>query len=168
MIDKEKREIMKLEPNVTYVVTKPSDDGSFRLGEHIILKDDGRIWIGEDLVEPEGIPIAVVGLEVEIYNADYRTREAYRNANNTYIFFKGSEYGMNAFLIRASSFDDAKVVFEEFRSFPDNPILQDHASTEFAHADQIETIQITDQSNEEWFVTELPDSRSGVLWQGWS
>lgn len=65
---------MELKPNVVYVVTKASDDGSFRLNEHIILKEDGRIWIGEDLVEAEGIPIATVGLEVVTYDSHYREK----------------------------------------------------------------------------------------------
>lgn len=60
---------MKLIPNVVYRVTKGSDDGSFRKGEKIILKDDGRIWIGEDLVEPESIPIAIIGMKVKEINS---------------------------------------------------------------------------------------------------
>ena len=65
---------MELKPNVVYVVTKASDDGSFRLNEHIILKEDGRIWIGEDLVEAEDIPIAIAGLEAIPYDSHYRER----------------------------------------------------------------------------------------------
>jgi hypothetical protein len=58
-----------MKPNTQYIVTKPSNDGSFLLGDKIVLKDDGRIWIGDDYVEPEDISTAIVGMEYKLTTA---------------------------------------------------------------------------------------------------
>lgn len=58
---------MNLDQDVEYIVTKPSDDGTFLSGDKIVLKKDGRIWIGQDFVEPKDVPIAVEGMECDTF-----------------------------------------------------------------------------------------------------
>lgn len=53
-------------PNTQYIVTKPSDDKSFFLGDIIVLKDDGRIWIGDDYIESKDISAAITGMEYKL------------------------------------------------------------------------------------------------------
>lgn len=70
---------MKLKPNIVYRVIKGSNDGSFHKGEKIILKDDGCIWIGEDVVEPAGIAKAIIGMKVKEINS---VKNEFSNAKN--------------------------------------------------------------------------------------
>lgn len=58
---------MKLVQDVEYIVTKPSNDGTFRLGDKIALKADGRVWIGDDYVEPSDVAVAVEGMECDTF-----------------------------------------------------------------------------------------------------
>ena len=53
-------------PNTQYIVTKPSNDGSFLFGDKFVLKDDGRIWIGDDYIDFEDISLAIIGMEYEL------------------------------------------------------------------------------------------------------
>lgn len=53
-------------PNTQYIVTKPSNDGSFLFGDKFVLKDDGRIWIGDDYIDFEDISSAIIGMEYEL------------------------------------------------------------------------------------------------------
>jgi hypothetical protein len=54
---------------VKYVVTKPSDDGTFKLGDHIHIYDDGDVgcveasgWVSVE----DGAQEALIGCEVEL------------------------------------------------------------------------------------------------------
>ena len=55
-----------MKPGTRYVVTKPSDDGTFTVGEHVKINSDGAISCNEGWVEPSDVAEAVVGMEVEI------------------------------------------------------------------------------------------------------
>lgn len=53
---------------VHYIVTKKSQDGSFRKGDHVRLLDDGSIICDEAQGWMEGAdaPYATIGMEVEV------------------------------------------------------------------------------------------------------
>jgi len=53
---------------VVYLVTKESDDGTFLVGDHISLNDDGSINCREagGWVEAEDAVTAVIGMEVQV------------------------------------------------------------------------------------------------------
>jgi hypothetical protein len=51
-----------------YIVTKASDDGTFEVGDHIRLLDDGKLLCQEACgwICPEEVEIATKGMEVQI------------------------------------------------------------------------------------------------------
>ena len=55
-------------PKTRYVVTKASDDGTFELGDHITLLDDGAVSCHEanGWVEPPEVKDALKGCEFEV------------------------------------------------------------------------------------------------------
>jgi len=57
-----------MEKGVIYIVTKSSDDGSFEIGDHISLLDDGAILCKESggWIDPDDILEATKGMETEI------------------------------------------------------------------------------------------------------
>ena len=56
-----------MEPYVPYVVTKKSNDGTFRVGDHIRLVGDGAIVCREaqGWVDAQHVKDAVIGMEYE-------------------------------------------------------------------------------------------------------
>ena len=57
---------MNIEPNIEYVVTKSSNRW-FTVGEVIVLKNDGCIYIDKDVIEPEEVETAMQGMECRPY-----------------------------------------------------------------------------------------------------
>ena len=57
---------MTFTPNALYLVTKSSDNNSFRMGELITLRADGCLWAGTEFVEPAEIESATQGMEIEL------------------------------------------------------------------------------------------------------
>lgn len=59
---------MQLKTNIQYIVTKPSNDGTFRVGDHIKLLSDGAILCKEAMgwIDKDDVPVAIEGMEFEI------------------------------------------------------------------------------------------------------
>ena len=63
-----KTETMTMDIGKRYVVTKPSDDGTFEVGDHIYMTSDGAI----SCIEAQGwidacdVPEAIRGMDIEI------------------------------------------------------------------------------------------------------
>lgn len=57
-----------MQPDICYVVTKPSDDGTFEIGDHLWLLDDGGIVCSEagGWISPDDVNTAMIGVEYEI------------------------------------------------------------------------------------------------------
>jgi len=56
-----------MKPGIRYIVTKGSDDGTFRAGEHIWLNKDGTVSCREAMgwIEAEHVSEAMAGVEYE-------------------------------------------------------------------------------------------------------
>lgn len=56
-----------MKPGMRYIVTKASDDGTFQVGDHILIEQDGSISCQEahGWVEKEYIQEAMQGIEYE-------------------------------------------------------------------------------------------------------
>jgi len=59
---------IKMIPGIRYIVTKPSDDGTFELNDHIGMNDDGSIMISETggWLTADAVEEATKGMEVVI------------------------------------------------------------------------------------------------------
>jgi hypothetical protein len=70
---------MEMLPNIRYVVTKTSDDGTFEVGDHIKLLENGEIACIEakGWIDAEDVPEATKGMECEI-DQDYIDRQKAR------------------------------------------------------------------------------------------
>ena len=57
-----------MKKNLWYIVTKASDDGSFEVGDHILMEKNGDISCKEagGWVSSIDVPEAIVGMEIEI------------------------------------------------------------------------------------------------------
>lgn len=58
-------------PHIRYVVTKASDDGTFQIGDHIMLDENGDVYCREagGWIDAEDVPDATQGME---YTVDER------------------------------------------------------------------------------------------------
>lgn len=58
----------EIQPNVRYVVTKSSNDGTFEVGDHIKLLENGEIACIEakGWIDKADVPEAIKGMECEI------------------------------------------------------------------------------------------------------
>jgi len=65
-----------MKPGMRYIVTKGSDDGTFEVGDHIWLDDDGGVCCIEakGWIEAADVPAALVGLEYK-HDQEYAQRQ---------------------------------------------------------------------------------------------
>jgi hypothetical protein len=60
--------MIEMKVGLPYIVTRASDDGTFKVGDHVGVFSGGSIWCGEvkGWIDKEDLPESTKGMEVEL------------------------------------------------------------------------------------------------------